>query len=49
MLQTTVGRTRRISKRHDTWKDDDELIEEIGMGIDENVIVHDEDGLEERA
>ncbi len=28
------------------WKDDNELSEEIGMGIDENVVVHHEDGLE---
>jgi hypothetical protein len=40
---------QNVSKRPDTWKDEDELIEEIGMGIDENVIVHHEDGLEERA
>ena len=40
---------KNLSKRPDTWKDANELLEEIGMGIDDNVIVQDDDGLEERA
>ncbi len=42
---------KNVSRRPDTWKDDNELSEEIGMGIDENVVAHQdqEDGLEECA
>ena len=37
---------KNASKHPDTWKDGNELIEDIAMGDDDNVVVTQDDGLE---
>ena len=37
---------KNASKHADTWKDGNELIEDIAMGDDDNVVVTQDDGLE---
>lgn len=36
---------KSAAKRPDSWKNDEELITKIGMGIDDNVVIRVEDGL----